>query len=129
MSPAASTSPPSRTGARERPIPSQALWLKELGSRWLVAHLMLNNARGRKVPLEELGKELADELGELDPIPITTMHRSARGKREPSGREIEAFCRILRRAGVDIDPGWLSHGAESRAPEPTGPLLAAAPLL
>lgn len=108
---------------------AQLLRLRELATRWLVAHLLLNNAIGRRMPLEELGAEIAREEHRATPYDQSTIHRIETAKQEPSADQVLAFCAVLARHGVTIDPGWLHYGDATKAPAPKTPLLAAKDLL
>ena len=118
-----------RSAVTEDLTASEALRLRELATRWLVAHLLLNNARGRRVTLEEIGEEMAREEGRASAYDQSTVHRLETGKTEPDGRQILSFCAVLRRGGVTVDPGWLHYGAASSAPAPETPLVDTAHLL
>lgn len=113
----------------------EATRIRDIASRFLVAHLLLNNARGQKVTLAELGEELAALIpertsrGKVTPLDASTIHRVETAKQEPDSAVVEAMALVCQRAGVDIDPGWLLFGDATRAPRPMSDLIEVAHLL
>jgi hypothetical protein len=128
---------PSRRTAPRRPTPiaPEDERLRDSGARWLVAHLLLNNARGSKVTLETLGSELAALIPErvvgtkVKRLDESILSRIENGRQGADDAQCRAMAILCQRAGVDIDPGWLMFGDDTKAPAPKSPLVASALLL
>lgn len=110
-------------------IANEAIRLRELAARWLVAMLLVNNAVGRKVSLSEIGAAMARIEGRSTPYDASSVHRLSTGKQEPTSAQVLSFSLYCAENGVAIDAGWLHYGEATKAPAPKTPLLDAAAFL
>ena len=76
-----------------------------LKRRMFDAHLGLQRAKGRKVPLEELGQLVAKEMRRREPFTPTAVSRWMNGRQEPELAVMAAIARVF-----NVDPGWLAFG-------------------
>jgi len=84
-----------------------------IGRRIFIAHLELSYRLGRRVTLAEVGCLVAERLGRDTPFAATAVSKWEAGLQTPSLEVIEAIAELS-----GVDPGWISHGAKSAAPEP-----------
>ncbi len=67
-----------------------------------------------RFPQAQVGIEVAEVLGELEPIPQGTVSKWLLGKAVPPVEKVGALAIVLR-----VDPGWLAFGEDSQAPPPS----------
>jgi transcriptional regulator with XRE-family HTH domain len=84
-----------------------------IGQRIFIAHLELSYRLGRRVTLAELGRLVAERLRRDAPFAATAVSKWEAGAQTPTPQVIEAIAELS-----GVDPGWISHGAKSAAPEP-----------
>jgi transcriptional regulator with XRE-family HTH domain len=84
-----------------------------IGRRIFIAHLELSYRLGRRVTLAELGRLVAERLRRDAPFGATAVSKWEAGVQTPAAEVIEAIAELS-----GVDPGWISHGAKSAAPEP-----------
>jgi len=84
-----------------------------IGRRIFIAHLELSYRLERRVTLAELGRLVAERLGRDAPFAATAVSKWESGLQTPGPEVIEAIAELS-----GVDPGWISHGAKSAAPEP-----------
>jgi len=84
-----------------------------IGRRIFIAHLELSYGLGRRVTLAELGRLIAERLDRDAPFAATAVSKWESGLQTPGPEVIEAIAELS-----GVDPGWISHGAKSAAPEP-----------
>jgi transcriptional regulator with XRE-family HTH domain len=84
-----------------------------IGRRIFIAHLELSYRVGRRVTLAELGRLVAERLRRDAPFAATAVSKWEAGVQTPGPEVIEAIAELS-----GVDPGWISHGAKSAAPEP-----------
>lgn len=90
-----------------------------MGERIFAAHLLVEGAAGHRVTLAELGELVGLEMGRKA-FSASSVREWQSGQSVPDTRVLSALARVCRRAGVDVDPGWLAFGSESYAPPPVG---------
>src|SRR5437867_10412893 len=103
-----SISGPSYTAVSEHPTMESTI-----GRRIFIAHLELSYRLGRRVTLAELGRLVAQRLRRDAPFVATAVSKWEAGVQTPAAEVIEAIAELS-----GVDPGWISHGAKSAAPEP-----------
>lgn len=92
--------------------------------RWGQCHLLLNRAAGAKVSFAELGALLAHRMPwRKSALDQAVTFRIESGERSARVEEIAALVVVLADFGIEVDPGWVAFGDESRAPAPDPDLL------
>lgn len=91
---------------------------ESLGQRILTARLELSASLRRYVSQDAFGELVGAETPEGTPFRGATVSRWEAGLQEPTITTCLAIARACRRAGVDVDPGWLMGGRESEALAP-----------
>ncbi len=85
----------------------------EIGRRVFLAHLELSYRLGRRVPLAEFGRLIAERMRREAPFAATAVSKWEAGLQLPTPDVIEAIAELS-----GLDPGWISHGEKSAAPAP-----------
>jgi len=86
-----------------------------LGQRIFTAHLELSLRLGRKVTMAEFGHLVAAQMTRESPFSAAAVSRWERGQQVPTPDVIEAIGAVS-----GLDPGWISHGVKSAAPQRSG---------
>lgn len=86
-----------------------------LAQRIFTAHLELSLRYGRKVTMAEFGQLVAAHMNRQAPFSAAAVSRWERGQQTPTPDVIEAIAAIS-----GLDPGWISHGIKSAAPQRSG---------
>ena len=86
-----------------------------LAQRIFTAHLELSLRLGRKVTMAEFGQMIATQMKRESPFSAAAVSRWERGQQLPTPDVIEAIAAI-----TSLDPGWISHGMKSAAPQRSG---------
>ena len=86
-----------------------------LAQRIFTAHLEVRLRYGRKVTMAEFGQLVAAQMNRAAPFSAAAVSRWERGQQTPTPDVIEAIAAI-----AGLDPGWISHGLKSAAPQRSG---------
>ena len=86
-----------------------------LAQRIFTAHLELSLKLGRKVTMAEFGQIIATQMKRGTPFSAAAVSRWERGQQLPTPDVIEAIAAV-----AGLDPGWISHGMKSAAPQRSG---------
>ena len=86
-----------------------------LAQRIFAAHLEVSLRLGRKVTLAEFGQMVATQMGRGAAFSAAAVSRWERGQQMPTPDVIEAIAAIS-----GLDPGWISHGVKTAAPQRSG---------
>lgn len=86
-----------------------------LAQRIFAAHLELSLRLGRKITMAEFGQIIATQMSRGSPFSAAAVSRWERGQQMPTPDVIEAIAAV-----AGLDPGWISHGMKSAAPQRSG---------
>jgi hypothetical protein len=96
----------------------------EAAMRWLTCQTLLWYATGEKVTYAKLGELLSAEMPwRTRPYDQSITNRIITGERSIRLEDVVAFVKVLKRHGVDVDPGWLAFGKASQCPAPNAELI------
>lgn len=86
-----------------------------LAKRIFAAHLELSLRLGRKVTMAEFGELIGTHMKRASAFSAAAVSRWERGQQTPTPDVIESIAAIS-----GLDPGWISHGLKSAAPQRSG---------
>lgn len=90
-----------------------------MGQRVFAVHLLIEGALGERVTLADLGVLVGKAMGRRA-FSATSVRDWEVDVSRPDDHVVRALVAVAAGLGVEVDPGWLMFGEESRAPEPEG---------